>query len=212
MTKMMYGVGIMDAEYKVTQHVELPKVNGKRNQKMVWKCPYYARWVDMLKRCYCPKYLAKYPTYHGVTVCNEWLTFSNFREWLVESGWNMKDSIDKDFLQGSEGKIYSPETCVFISSGLNNFMLKGGRSGHGVTVRQKASGIKYEARCSDPFKENKPSLGLFDTFEEAHLAWRACKHKYACRLAESGQVTDERVKQVLRTKYLTHEDSKLFEN
>ena len=38
-TKLVYGVGINDADYVLTKQ---EKVNGK--WKIVWSCPYYERW------------------------------------------------------------------------------------------------------------------------------------------------------------------------
>ena len=37
--------------------------------KIVWRCPYYQKWVSMLMRSYSDEYKQQYPTYQGVTVC-----------------------------------------------------------------------------------------------------------------------------------------------
>lgn len=76
----------------------------------------YKAWISMLQRCYCQKYLTKRPTYTGVTVCKEWHNFQNFAEWYennfpkVGGRWQL----DKDLKSGSD-RIYSPETCTFLS-------------------------------------------------------------------------------------------------
>lgn len=46
-TKLVYGVGINDADYVVGVSKELPKVDGKRKHKLTW-CPFYLRWCNML--------------------------------------------------------------------------------------------------------------------------------------------------------------------
>ena len=102
---MVYGVGINDAEYSVHEY---KKINGRR--KTVWRCPYYNRWIDILKRCYSKGFHSKNPTYKGCTVSEEWLIFSNFRDWMIKQNWEGKQ-LDKDLLfEGN--KIYNPETCV----------------------------------------------------------------------------------------------------
>jgi len=50
--KLVYGVGINDAEYQVN-----PAIDGSRVM-----CPAYAAWHGMMKRCYSDKYHNKKPT------------------------------------------------------------------------------------------------------------------------------------------------------
>jgi hypothetical protein len=45
--KLVYGVGVNDANYNVNKY-EI--IDGK--QKLIWACPFYIKWRDMLKRCY----------------------------------------------------------------------------------------------------------------------------------------------------------------
>ena len=112
---LVCGVGINGANYVLCKY---ETVNGKR--KLVWRCPYYKRWHCMLERCYSEKYQEKYPTYKGCTVCDEWLTFSNFKKWMELQAWEGR-TLDKDFLiEGN--KIYSPTTCVFLPQKLNKFI------------------------------------------------------------------------------------------
>lgn len=160
---MIYGVGINDSSAPVSQGVY---VGGKYIE--VWKCPQYVLWRDMLKRCYS----GKYPSYNGCEVCPEWLTFSNFKEWLQEEGWKPAPGIclDKDFL--GDGKLYSPQTCCFIPSEVNCAIISGGSLGlAGVSFHKKTG--KFQSRGSSP--EGSVYLGLYSTQEEAHTAWQ--KHK-----------------------------------
>ena len=51
----------------------------------------YHLWQEMLKRCYYEPHLKKEPAYRGCTVCDEWLTFSNFKRWMDNNyveGWD----------------------------------------------------------------------------------------------------------------------------
>ena len=74
----------------------------------------------MLERSYSEKFKEKHPTYKDVTCCEEWLTFSNFKSWMEQQDWEGKD-LDKDLLV-YQNKIYSPETCCFLSHKINTFL------------------------------------------------------------------------------------------
>lgn len=85
-------------------------------------------WYNMMMRCYSTSYLEKTPTYEGCEVCDRWLYFQNFCEdiqklegydlWLSSS---TEYVLDKDYkVKGN--KLYSPETCMFISNSLNTII------------------------------------------------------------------------------------------
>ena len=82
MSNLVYGVGVNDLPYRTRVWEELPKDGGKRVQKLVFKCPYYAAWNRMLERCHSEKYLENNPSYIGTSVCNEWLYASTFKKWM----------------------------------------------------------------------------------------------------------------------------------
>lgn len=67
MKKLVYGVGVNDADYVVQVKETVDCANGKRKQKQVWTCPFYKTWKSMLKRCYCEKAKINIPTYSGAT-------------------------------------------------------------------------------------------------------------------------------------------------
>jgi hypothetical protein len=80
----------------------------------------YVCWHNMLTRCYDPNYVTKFPTYKGCSVCFEWLNFSTFNSWHNENyieGFHL----DKDLLVKGN-KVYSPNTCKFISA-KDNYLL-----------------------------------------------------------------------------------------
>ena len=192
---LVCGVGINDADYKIKKS---EMVNGK--WKDVWNCPFYYRWLGMLKRCYYEKTQIKQPTYVGCVTCDEWHLFSNFKKWMEVQDWEGKD-LDKDLLiEGN--KLYSPDTCVFVASLVNRFIIdRGNYRGDlmlGVTLREDGA---FRARCQNPFTKKREHLGYFSNELDAHLAWKKRKHELAVQLAESEYVTDERIANILKNKY-----------
>lgn len=187
--KLVYGVGVNDADYVVC-----PSVNGKQVM-----CPFYMVWKSMLERCYSPKLQAKRSTYVGCIVCEEWLTFSNFKAWMETQDWHGKEP-DKDILFVGN-KIYSPATCVFVDSLTNTFISDSGATRGewpiGVSFHKRRR--KFEANCNNPFTNRKEFIGYFACPNEAHLAWRKRKHELALQLAD--MQTDERVAAALRVRY-----------
>lgn len=183
----IYGVGINDADYTLKIREELPKVNGKRKQKLIWQCPFYLRWVHMLRRCYCQKYLKEHQTYQGCSVCEEWLTFSNFKKWMEQQNWEGKQ-LDKDIL--GNGKLYSPETCCFIDQATNKFLTdnkaRRGKYKVGVTFHKRDQVFVAQGCCYN-YKDGKYKnnhLGYFDSEEDAHMAWLLFKLKQSRVIAE----------------------------
>lgn len=197
--RLLFGVGINDADY-VTQVMEtISYVNGKQKQKLVWKCPFYRKWSAMLGRCYSEKSQIKYPTYQGCYVTKEWLTFSTFRVWMVQQNWEGKE-LDKDILF-LNNKVYSPETCVFVDQKVNSFILENtfSRGEWPIGVDFHKRGDKFQARCKSVVTGKQEYLGLFLTPEEAHKAWLAFKLEQAYVLA--AEQKDERVAKALIDKY-----------
>lgn len=193
---IVFGVGINDADYSFFKQ---EKVDGK--WKMVWTCPVYRTWKHMLERCYDPKYHAKYPSYIECEVCDEWKTFSNFRNWMILQDYEGK-VLDKDLLN-IDNKVYQPNSCLFVHHKINGFVTDAKRNRGkymlGVSIRKNG---KFMATCSNPFKGVNENLGYFLTELEAHLAWKVRKHEHACALAESEYCNDERLADALRNRYL----------
>ena len=187
--KLIYSIGINDADYAVET-----KVDGKRV-----RCPYHRTWDSMLRRCYNGKCQERQPTYKGCTVYPDWLYFMNFRKWMMKQDWHGKH-LDKDLLAVGN-KVYSPDTCVFVDAMTNTFTIDCGRSRGdyltGVCMDKRRG--KFQAYCSNPFTKKQEHLGYFQCQHQAHLAWKARKHILACQLADLQ--TDPRVAAALRTRY-----------
>lgn len=194
--RLIYGVGINDANYEVQK---FEKVDNK--WKQTWICPIYQRWKDTITRGYSEKFKERNPTYKDCTVDEGWHRFSNFKKWMDDQDWEGK-CLDKDLLFPGN-KVYSPETCVFIDKRVNNFLTDSGKTRGefliGVHFHKRDN--TFQSHCKDPFKINTEYLGIFNTEQSAHEAWRKTKHKYALQLAELE--TDPRIIEALSTRYLS---------
>lgn len=197
--KLVYGVGINDAGYDVQKFETIGYAGGKQKKKRVWVCPYYSRWVDMLKRCYSAKLQDRCPTYKDSTVSDEWLTFSVFKGWMEKQNWK-GNQLDKDLLfEGN--KLYSAETCVFVTQTVNKFTTDRGndRGEWLIGVGWHKSKEKFQSRCSNPFTNKREHLGSFTCEQEAHEIWLKRKLELAHELAAIQ--TDPRVAKALIDRY-----------
>lgn len=200
--KLVYGVGVNNAGYVVQKFEFLGYVDGKQKQKRVWTCPCYRAWSNMLQRCYSTEYKERNPTYKGCSVSECWLTFSNFRAWMVAQNWDGKQ-LDKDLLdQGN--KVYSAETCVFVAPMVNTFTNDRGSSRGEclIGVNWDKQKDKFRAQCSNPFTKKLEHLGYFTCEQEANEAWIKRKLELAHELAAIQ--TDPRVAKALIDRYMNY--------
>ena len=203
--KLFYGVGINDADYVVEKLETLGYVDGKQKQKLVWLCPYYRVWRDMLKRCYSAKYQENRPALVGCAVSDDWLTFSNFKTWMEKQGWQ-GNQLDKDLLVRGN-KIYSAETCVFVTPIVNTFTHdpRASRGEFQIGASWHKASKMFCSNCNNPFTKKQESLGYFDCEQQAHEAWLKRKLELAHLLAS--EQTDERVAKALILKYTNYKAS-----
>lgn len=200
--KLVYGSGMNDAGYQVYRN---ETISGK--QKRLWSCPFYKVWTGVLRRCYDQKFQEKWPTYSECSIAREWHSFSSFRAWMIDQPYE-QSAIDKDLLLPGN-KVYSPETCVFVSGALNNFLTDrasfSGKWPTGVDWHKRSR--MFRAACSNPFTGKREYLGHFDAPEEAHEAWRSRKHELACQYA--AMQNDLRIAVALSTRYAPRIDAAL---
>ena len=181
--KLLHGVGANDAHY-ATQ----PRVNG------VPLCdPACQSWVNMLKRAYNRKYHAANQTYIGVTVCEEWHSFSAFREWWLANyreGWQL----DKDMLSVGN-REYGPSACIYVPRWLNSFTTDSGalRGEFPIGVYLDRRRGKYQARCGNPITGKQHKLGYFTNPEAGHEAWLKRKLSLAAQLKQEMDDIDKRI-------------------
>ena len=197
--KLVFGVGVNDSNYVVEERETIGYVDGKQKQKLIWRCPYYQAWQSMLKRCYSIKYKDKNPTYKGCSVAEEWKTFSNFKAWMEKQ--NFKgNQLDKDLLfEGN--KVYSPETCVFVTRMVNTFTIDrvNDRGEWLIGVNWNKGTNKFRSQCSNPFTKKREFLGYFTCEQEAHEAWLTRKLELAYELSAIQE--DSRVAEALIDRY-----------
>jgi len=118
--KLVFGVGIND----------MRGVPGWRKKD----CPFYGTWYSMVQRCHSRNFQKKHPTYKGVTICEEWLTFSQFIAWAKTQDYKDK-CLDKDILIPGN-KHYSPDACMFVDPLIN-------KQGVRIDPEKPKSGKKY---------------------------------------------------------------------
>ena len=160
---LVLGVGVNDTNYITT--------NGDD------RCPYYARWKNILTRVYNPRK----ETYKGLSICESWLSLTKFKSWMELQDWEGKE-IDKDLLVLGNNH-YSPETCCFLSRKVN-IMLQLQRSSNttgytGVVLK----GDKYVATCRN-VAGLRVYLGAYDTPGGASVAYRIQKAHYIEQIAK----------------------------
>lgn len=154
---------ISDADYPVAYYDE--DKNGVRYKHI---CPYYSVWSSMICRCYNSRRKA----YETVTVCDEWLVFSQFKIWMEKQVY-IGLQLDKDLLQlGVENKVYSPDTCIFIEKSINVFFKSSPKTTITGALFDKSEN-KY--RAVGKFKGKSYHLGRYDTPHEAHSQWQIWK-------------------------------------
>lgn len=166
---MINGVGINDANYEVQIYEKT--TDGRR---VVWRCPYYSKWVSMISRCYSEKGLERNKSYENCSICGEWLTFSNFKSWMEKQDWEGKE-LDKDLYSFllKEGKVYSPETCIFLDPWVNVLLssmnkVKEGLP-KGVSVHKQSG--RYRVRSNCIITKKYKHLGMYDDIESAVIAY-----------------------------------------
>ena len=148
---------------------------------------FYSLWKDMFKRCYNEKYLCRFPSYVGCSVCEQWHNYQNFAKWCCDNYYtieNTKMELDKDILVKGN-KIYSQETSVFVPKDINCLFIK----------RNKCRGLlplgvylhsdkdKFVAQSYDINKKMK-YLGRYNTPEEAFSVYKKYKEDVIKQVAD----------------------------
>ena len=111
--------------------------------------------------------------------------------------------LDKDLLfEGN--KVYSKETCVFVTRVVNMFTVdrSNDRGEWSIGVYWNKASEKFRAMCRNPLTKKQEHLGLFTCELEAHQAWLKRKLELATLLA--AEQTDSRVARALIERYTNY--------
>ncbi len=174
--KLIRGFGINDADYPIRPR------NGEA-------CSYYKSWEGMLKRVYYKPDLIRHPEYKDVKVCDEWKYFSNFKKWMQSQDWVGKE-LDKDLIIPFN-KIYSPDTCCFLTQSLNKFIkFKDGKLPLGVYKRKNRLSNSYETQIQVNGK--RKTIACSSTLGEAENIYIDAKVKQIHEKIQT--VDDDRIK------------------
>ncbi len=148
----------------------------------------YNSWRQMFKRCYDKTYLNKHPSYVGCSVSEVWHCFQDYAPWFKDNYYEIPGHImelDKDILFKGN-KIYSPENCVFVPSGINNIFTKRQNYRGKYPIGVTASGNKFIARCNigkQNGKQKRIYLGTYNTPEEAFVIYKKYKESFIKEIA-----------------------------
>lgn len=178
--RVIYGIAINDASY-ITHTIK----DGK-----IVSCPFYQSWKSMLSRCYDKSYHERHPIYKDCSVCEEWLIFSEFKKWMEAQDWKGK-ALDKDLIVFGN-RIYSPDTCMFVSTAINNlFCGNNARRGaypKGVSFCPERG--NYMAQCRVDGKSK--NLGRYTTPEEAEIVYLTFKSKLSLEKSNSDEAKNNK--------------------
>lgn len=169
MVELVCGVGVNNRKY-------LARVNGKITKE-------YNLWKTLLNRCYSPECQRKNPTYLGCSASENFKSYTYFHDWCqTQIGFGQQDfQLDKDLIFKGN-KVYSEDTCLFLPKQLN-LMLTSRRADRGsLPIGVSADGGKFMAKCCT----DNPSrhIGVFNTPEEAHNAYKQVKEAFIKAQAE----------------------------
>ena len=131
-------------------------------------------WNFLRLRCSKEKTTIKNKSYENCFICEEWNDFEKFKIWYLKNypknvPKEIKFQIDKDLLQqNKEIKIYGPDTCIFLPSRINKFLVKPTKS------NTKIRGVSYIKRddkflvyVKDFYTKKNKTVGYFKDIEKA---------------------------------------------
>lgn len=149
--------------YGVNDYIGYIKINGKNLKS-------YDCWRGILRRCFDKNVRDKEYITENISVCNDWLYFSNFKKWYDE---HYIDSyvLDKDLLNKGDNKVYSPETCIFIPKEVDNF-IQNMRKNNTTGARYIKVDNRYDTyyvAVTDFITKKKVYYGCFKNIEDAKV-------------------------------------------
>lgn len=180
------GVGMLGEKYSAG-------MNNKHTRE-------YETWRSMLQRCYDKKHQEANPAYKNCTVCDEWLLFDNFYEWLHEQRnfdkWfnEPRWCVDKDIIV-KNNKVYSPQTCCLVPQRVNGLFTKCDNRRGELPIGVCLNGNNFQAWCCNNITKQHIALGTYETKEDAFYAYKDYKENYIKQVAQeeffANNITEE---------------------
>lgn len=162
----------------------------------------YDLWRHMIART-MPDFWKKYPSYKGATVSEEWRNFMTFYEDIKtlegyemwKDGYGKRIMLDKDIL-GNGQKLYSKETCCFITHAESNRdvlkrhpesiqKLIAGNKEYTKDLGRKIKAINKKTKqefifsslksCAKELKLNSSNIWMCLSKEEEYKSHKSCK-------------------------------------
>ena len=157
---IVHGVGISDMPYGWISANE-------------WNHRVYAVWANMILRG-TTKFQERHPTYKGCTICDRWLTLSNFIEDIqkidnydYELFMNGELELDKDIKSNGQNKYYCLKNCMFASHEENAKQAMLTRNYDDITGENHPMYGKKRPEHSERIKgKNHPCATLADRFDK----------------------------------------------
>lgn len=168
MKPSVYGVGFLGSPVEKT---------GEGDRQI------YNRWHSIIRRCYSGAFNA----YLDVTVCDDWLNFSNFRAWMLkqrhadDKNWQL----DKDLFSS---RVYCPEACVLLPREINVALISKApvRSSSGLPMGVSKARKGYAAKICVPGRKTQ-KLGVYSNIEDAKEAYKNAREARVQTLAGTWQ-------------------------
>lgn len=155
----------------------------------------YKTWNHMLERCFSDSFKQRNPIYKDVICCKEWLSLSNFNQWVLSQE-NYKNygknhirwALDKDILCKGN-KLYSPETCCLVPINVNSLFTKAnslrGKYPIGVSKDERYKNpYAFRAMVRNPFINKDEIIGYYDDPLKAFNAYKKRKEEIIKQVAE----------------------------
>lgn len=161
----------------------------------------YQLWINILKRCYDPIVIKKRPTYKNCEMCDSWLYYSNFKDWVEnpDNGYCEGYHIDKDIIHKGN-KIYSPENCCFVPAEINQLFTnrKRFRGNFPIGISAKENGFEVRVNCN--LKQPK-YIGFYHNINDAFMAYKLAKENQIKFIADKYYGENKITKRVYEAMY-----------
>lgn len=148
----------------------------------------YSVWYNMLRRCNSDECQKKHPTYKCCTVCEEWLNYSNFKQWFDINHYEIEGEsvqLDKDLLLKGN-KVYCPKFCCFLPKIINEAIIDNKKKKNSknvdIPIGVNPHGDKFQ--CSIRKYGKQYFIGTYNSIEEASKIYNTEKENYIKELAD----------------------------